>query len=1094
MYHQRFAAVWKGLAAIGWAGVALAFDAPVATEGPLTLELNGPAEISDWAARVPLEVVLRNGGDAPITGAVQVTGIDAWRCEPEPEVRFEVSPSAETRLPFEVTPAEGSFNAHYPIHARARFQDGAAQREVHAVLIIKTQSARIPQAEKSVAWQTLPLQPGRELSLWNAPMHRTIIQTFSDGAVLVMPVAWEGAEESTRGSLAMDQRINRGRTLPAIGMHPAWYNGRAGTILVEFPVKLPETPVQISFATAIRDTNAAQNEPPSDGVTFRVRAAMADAPDGQLGDILWEGHSDSKAWEDATADLGAFSGKSIRLQLETHPGPKNDTTCDQAYWGAPRLMSVAAEADQSEGASAQPVCELGTVRHHGESYSLCVRPGSRGLLDGEFTIAGADARLAFRGIEVRVFGDLLHAGYSFHRLTRFTRGPAGSGRDKWVHYFEGPYGPFDIAMEFWAEQGAFRMHVAIENAPDPRPWQAAWIEDLALGPWTETADRVYAGAGNVLVEPEAFELPFDGHQLATSFAGFEFANGLGLVQAVDTPPLRLDVSPQERRYTLRAEHNTTMYLIPASNVWLGARTWRRVNGLHAAAGVEKLAGRFVFDIWGGHYAPAAASLRHAFLYGLTDAAVVWHNWQRWGYDYRLPDIFPPNPNLGTHDEFRQLVQACHENGVLFAQHDNYIDLYPDASAFSYERVAFTADRRPVPAWLNGGRGAQSYRWRTDSVRPYLERNIACFRADFAPSAYFIDVWSSIRPYDYWSSTGAFYDCLYTRDTWGRFFEYIRTTLGNNAPQISESGHDQLIGYLDGAQANHLRVEAEPEGADSWFVWRVHCKDSERIPWFDMAHHDRFVLHGAGYDPRYRAGLDPGLHGIYSDDYLATEVLTGHPAMVDAPFGRNVVRKYWLLHGIMRAIAARAMEWTGFVDEDIHRQYVRWEGGGQTWVNRSETDWQGKSRTIPQYGFYANIPSREGTWEACIERIDGVPVEWSRGPAHYYVNARPAASSGTDLDRRMNTERKMIDFGAVSANGGCRLQPRDESLVVTPLPESEAFTLNVVWTELSWDLPVPSRAEAFDETGGKTADLVLGSGADGVLLEVPAGVFEVRITP
>ena len=70
---------------------------------------------------------------------------------------------------------------------------------------------------------------------------------------------------------------------------------------------------------------------------------------------------------------------------------------------------------------------------------------------------------------------------------------------------------------------------------------------------------------------------------------------------------------------------------------------------------------------------------------------------------------------------------------------------------------------------------------------------------------------------------------------------------------------------------------------------------------DAAHHDRFILHGAGYDPRYRAGLDPALHGIFSDDYAATEVLTGHPAMVSRAFGRDVVRMYWLMQPMMRAL-------------------------------------------------------------------------------------------------------------------------------------------------------------------------------------------------
>ena len=47
------------------------------------------------------------------------------------------------------------------------------------------------------------------------------------------------------------------------------------------------------------------------------------------------------------------------------------------------------------------------------------------------------------------------------------------------------------------------------------------------------------------------------------------------------------------------------------------------------------------------------ALERAFRYGLTDAAVVWHNWQRWGYDYRLPEIYPPNPEWGTEKELQR---------------------------------------------------------------------------------------------------------------------------------------------------------------------------------------------------------------------------------------------------------------------------------------------------------------------------------------------------------------------------------------------------------------------------------------------------------
>jgi len=371
----------------------------------------------------------------------------------------------------------------------------------------------------------------------------------------------------------------------------------------------------------------------------------------------------------------------------------------------------------------------------------------------------------------------------------------------------------------------------------------------------------------------------------------------------------LQVAPESRHYSLHVPHASKLTFIPAENVWEGVKVWREVNGLKAAGGVKKLAGRFVFDLWGGRYGESRRELRRAFRYGLTDAAVVWHNWQRWGYDYRLPDIYPANPRFGTHEELRRLADTCRQAGVLFAPHDNYIDFYPDAEGFSYEeQIAFHRDGTPVKAWLNEGRGARSYRYRADRVQPFLRRNLRLIRDGLAPNAYFIDVWSSICPYDYWTADGHFYTRVYTNRIWGEHFAWIRDFLGGDAPQISESGQDQLIGRLDGAQTNHLRV-GKPVAGDrhSWCVWNIPCDDAERTPWFDAAHHDRFILHGAGYSGRYAGGLDQRLHGIYSDDYLATEVLTGHPAMVSRPFGRDVVRKYWLTQDLMRALALRTIE-------------------------------------------------------------------------------------------------------------------------------------------------------------------------------------------
>jgi hypothetical protein len=417
-----------------------------------------------------------------------------------------------------------------------------------------------------------------------------------------------------------------------------------------------------------------------------------------------------------------------------------------------------------------------------------------------------------------------------------------------------------------------------------------------------------------------------------------------------------------------------------------------------------------------------------------------------------------------------LIGACKQAGVPVALHDNYIDFYPDAEGFSYEQnICFQSPGVPARAWLNVGCDAQSYRYRADRIEPFLHRNLTLIRDALAPTAYFIDVWSSVRPYDYWTADGRFFDCLYTRNTWGRHFAWIRDFLGGSAPQISESGHDQLIGWLDGGQANHLRIGRPQPGKRYSFVINVRAADAERTPWFDAAHHDRFILHGAGYPGRYEGGLDRREHGIFSDDYLATEVLTGHPAMVPAAFSRDVVRKYWLLHDLGRALALRTIEGVEYAGDDLHRQHVRWSGGGQVWVNRGPSDWTVAGVTLPEYGFLARVPTDAGLVETSIARRNGRVVEMARGPEELYVNARlPEGKVYRKLTAEENAAIQVVDFGPIVTAGGCRLTRAAGGLLITPLPRERGpeFAAAIRWGALPWSLPPPAHWEAIDADGNK----------------------------
>jgi hypothetical protein len=652
-------------------------------------------------------------------------------------------------------------------------------------------------------------------------------------------------------------------------------------------------------------------------------------------------------------NLDTFAGKSIRLELEAEGS-------GAAWWTEPTVVA----GTPSTVVTLAPRT-LGQAR---------ITPGARGLLDAKVDFG----RVSFQGFRARVLGDQCE-------LVSVHEEPA-AGHYRVRHHFYSWAGEFDLIGDLWWESGALRASFRLDNPPKPRAWVDAHIEQIAAGPWSLAAERIYAGPGNVISKPEAFTLGFDGHRLATSYVGFDFAGGVSMVQAVDAIPDRLVVDPAQHIYTLETPHTQTLAFIPAKDVWTAVKTWRTISGPRASAGVPKLAGRFVFDLWGGKYGTDLKDLEKAFRYGLTDAVVVRHNWQRWGYDYRLPDLYPPNPQNGSEAEFRDIVELCRKAGVLFAPHDNYIDFYPDSEGFTFSNIVFTPAGAPLRAWFNFARLAQSYRARPDKLRPFVERNVKLVRDGFAPTAYFIDVWSSAPPHDFWTSEGEFHSREQTRQVWGDIFAWIRETLGG-APQISEAGHDRLIGYLDGSQAQFLRVDPTP---GRQFVWPVKCADAERIPWSDAAYHDIFIQHGAGYSGRYQGGLDERTHGIYSDDYITVEVLAGHPAMVASGFNRDVVRKYWLLHDLMRALALERIEAVEFAAGDLHRQHVLWSNGAEVWVNRGATEWLASGHVLPQYGFYARFPGGA----AAIENRDGARIEWSRTADAIYENGARTASGHT----------------------------------------------------------------------------------------------------
>ena len=969
---------------------ALAFLPPEDTAGPLTLSIADPGEVKALNQPLPITVTVKNTGPTQLTGTVRLTVIDDWSIATPNSKPFSVEAGATQSLSFNVVPGKNSFAALYPIHAWADFTQGSAHLTAHAILITSVSPSAVTALHPPpTQLPILKLSKNGRLRLDEPDLFQPFIAPQGMNPT-AKPIGWQGSDAITGASVQLLE-VDRGSHEHTLAMHPAWRQGW-GDVFVDYRITLPDqTPLALHFATAIRDNTAA--EPPSDGVEFRVLVN-----DGATFKTLLTHFSAAKRWEPATVDLSAYAGREVTLRLVTDPGPAHNTACDQSYWAKPQLMAGVPpqpEPPSAQLARRQKAVEQARAALHGQSSAwswklesaagtsgASIVPGPCGLADAFIAFVDEHRELVFDGFTIQVDGQDLSPDQTSLPCERAENHfAAGSGTITMVV----PHGDGSVNLQakVWAEKGALRIAFTMPGAqPDLRGEPR--FTSLAIGPASELAHRVYAGFGNVIQDPERFDLPAGGFALSTRHVGMDFSNGLSLVQATDIFPDSFHVDPGTKTYSLVAHHDTTFSFIPSTHqAFAAARVYHDLVDFKPAGGVANLLGRICLDQWEGDYRQAAQDVEMAAKYGVTDAVFVKHVWQRWGYDYRLPDIYPPQGNA---DDFKAMVEACKRHGILFCPHDNYIDFYPDATGYSYDDIVFNADGTPQKAWLNKGRDAQSYRWSPLAFAPWLEANLKQVKTGFAPTAYFVDVFSAMAPIDFYDRQGRFYPKTVTAERWGAAFDRIREILGNNAPTISEAGQDGLIGHLDGGESDHTGWLPNPTEAKG-FRWDMKAADGERVPWHDMASHGSFVLLGGGLGSRYAGGQDETLHGYGSDDYLSLTVLGGRNPMCNGPFSRRAVMTYWLLHDICDPLAHSEMLSDEFAGDDIHRQTVRFSNGGTVQVNRGKDDWTLDGQVLPTYGFIA----KAGENEAGITRRDGIISAYAKSPGTLFVDARPNVS-------------------------------------------------------------------------------------------------------
>ena len=126
--------------------------------------------------------------------------------------------------------------------------------------------------------------------------------------------------------------------------------------------------------------------------------------------------------------------------------------------------------------------------------------------------------------------------------------------------------------------------------------------------------------------------------------------------------------------------------------------------------------------------------------GMKKGFVKIAGWINGGYDYSHPDIWPPEPSLGSIEKLQSLLTQ--EESILVGLHDNNQDMYAHTSSFPRG-----VNRNADGTLLTGGiwRGGQAYILNSNYSLHYAKRNWEQIKT-LKPKALFVDIITAMQLY------------------------------------------------------------------------------------------------------------------------------------------------------------------------------------------------------------------------------------------------------------------------------------------------------------------------------------------------------------
>ncbi|NOU36162.1 MAG: hypothetical protein HOO88_05290 [Kiritimatiellaceae bacterium] len=166
-----------------------------------------------------------------------------------------------------------------------------------------------------------------------------------------------------------------------------------------------------------------------------------------------------------------------------------------------------------------------------------------------------------------------------------------------------------------------------------------------------------------------------------------------------------------------------------------------------------------------------------------------------GYDERHPDIWPPEPALGTMDELKGLMNQ--EGPYLAALHDNYQDIYKQSPSFPDGVIRTRAGHL---MWGGHWHGGLTFIICSKEQERYARRNWEHLKT-LNPKAHFIDTVSCVRFYECYDPDHPLTmdECRESKMAMMKFFKDQGVVLG------SEEAGDFGMYHIDWLENRHTHV-------------------------------------------------------------------------------------------------------------------------------------------------------------------------------------------------------------------------------------------------------------------------------------------------